>query len=39
MHEGRLTGLLERADCSEDNIMQLAMGRPSPSAKAPYIDP
>lgn len=39
MHEGRLTGLLDRADCAEDNIMQLAMGRPSPCAKAPYTDP
>jgi ribose transport system ATP-binding protein len=39
MHEGNLTGLLERADCAEDNIMQLAMGRPSPCAKPPFTDP
>jgi ribose transport system ATP-binding protein len=39
MHEGRLTGLLDRADCAEDNIMQLAMGRPSHCAKPPFTDP
>jgi ribose transport system ATP-binding protein len=26
MHEGRLTGLLEREQCSEESIMQLAVG-------------
>jgi ribose transport system ATP-binding protein len=26
MHEGRITGILDRADCSEENIMQLAVG-------------
>jgi ribose transport system ATP-binding protein len=27
MHEGRLTGVLEREDCSEEAIMRLAVGR------------
>ncbi|HEV2862170.1 MAG TPA: sugar ABC transporter ATP-binding protein [Pyrinomonadaceae bacterium] len=27
MHEGRLTGVLERAECSEETIMNLAVGR------------
>lgn len=27
MHEGRITGVLARADCNEENIMQLATGR------------
>jgi ribose transport system ATP-binding protein len=26
MHEGRITGLLERADCTEDRVMRLAVG-------------
>jgi ribose transport system ATP-binding protein len=33
MHEGRITGVLERADCTEENIMQLAVGRSVPAAK------
>ncbi|HEX8499070.1 MAG TPA: sugar ABC transporter ATP-binding protein [Pyrinomonadaceae bacterium] len=27
MHEGKLTGILERADCTEENVMRLAVGR------------
>jgi ribose transport system ATP-binding protein len=27
MHEGVLTGILERADCAEENIMRLAVGK------------
>ena len=27
MHEGRISGVLDRADCNEENIMQLATGR------------
>jgi hypothetical protein len=27
MHEGALSGVLERPDCTEENIMQLAVGR------------
>ena len=26
MHEGRLTGILERAECTEENVMRLAVG-------------
>jgi ABC-type sugar transport system ATPase subunit len=26
MHEGRVTGVLEREDCTEENIMRLAVG-------------
>ncbi|HMP82171.1 MAG TPA: sugar ABC transporter ATP-binding protein [Verrucomicrobiota bacterium] len=36
MHEGRITGVLERADCNEENIMQLAVGRSVPAAKPPF---
>lgn len=36
MHEGQITGVLERADCSEENIMQLAMGRPVAAAKPAF---
>ena len=28
MHEGRITGLLERADCTEERVMRLAVGQP-----------
>ena len=28
MHEGRITGVLDREDCNEKNVMQLAVGRP-----------
>ena len=27
MHEGRLTGVLEREECSEEAIMRLAVGQ------------
>ena len=27
MHEGRLTGILERADCTEERVMRLAVGQ------------
>jgi ribose transport system ATP-binding protein len=33
MHEGEITGVLERADCNEQNVMQLAVGRKIPVAK------
>ncbi len=35
MYSGRITGVLERADCTEENIMQLAVGRPVAVAKPP----
>jgi ribose transport system ATP-binding protein len=38
MHEGRITGLLERKDCAEENIMQLAVGRQIPTAKVAFTD-
>jgi len=34
MHEGEITGVLDRADCTEKNIMQLAVGKKIPGAKA-----
>ena len=34
MHEGGITGVLERAECNEHNIMQLAVGRKTPDAHA-----
>ena len=33
MHEGRITGVLDAADCNEQNVMQLAVGRSVPCAK------
>jgi ribose transport system ATP-binding protein len=38
MHEGEITGVLERADCQEENIMQLAVGRKVPAAKPPFAN-
>jgi ribose transport system ATP-binding protein len=38
MHEGEITGVLERADCQEENIMQLAVGRKIPAAKPAFAD-
>jgi ABC-type sugar transport system ATPase subunit len=29
MHEGRITGTLDRADCTEQRIMSLAVGQPA----------
>ncbi|MEK7780189.1 MAG: sugar ABC transporter ATP-binding protein [Verrucomicrobiota bacterium] len=34
MHEGRITGVLERADCNEENVMNLAVGKTIAAAKA-----
>lgn len=36
MHEGRITGVLDREDCNENNVMQLAVGRPLPAAKPAF---
>ena len=33
MHEGRITGVLERADCNEENVMNLAVGKSIAAAK------
>lgn len=38
MHEGEITGILERADCTEENIMQLAVGRRIAAAKPPLAN-
>jgi ribose transport system ATP-binding protein len=35
MHEGKIAGVLERTDCSEANIMQLAVGRSVAAARQP----
>ena len=34
MHEGRITGILERADCNEENVMNLAVGKTIAAAKS-----
>jgi ribose transport system ATP-binding protein len=37
LHEGRLTGIVERGDCSEQRIMTLAVGRSaSPALRDPH---
>ncbi len=36
MHEGEITGVLERADCNEENVMQLAVGNKIPAAKPAF---
>jgi ABC-type sugar transport system ATPase subunit len=33
MHEGRITGELDAADCNEQNVMQLAVGSTVACAK------
>jgi len=38
MHEGEITGVLERADCTEQNVMQLAIGQRIPAAKPAFED-
>ena len=34
MHEGKITGILERKDCNEENVMNLAVGKSIAAAKA-----
>ncbi len=34
MHEGNITGVLDRAACNEENVMQLAVGKHIAAAKA-----
>jgi ribose transport system ATP-binding protein len=36
MHEGEITGVLDRADCSEQNVMQLAVGKKISAAKPAF---
>jgi ribose transport system ATP-binding protein len=38
MHEGEIIGVLERADCNEQNVMQLAVGKKIPDAR-PAFEP
>jgi len=33
MHEGRITGVLDRVDCNEENVMNLAVGKTIAAAK------
>ncbi|MGH9901454.1 MAG: sugar ABC transporter ATP-binding protein, partial [Pyrinomonadaceae bacterium] len=35
MHEGRLTGVLERAECSEEAVMRLAVGHENGQSESP----
>jgi ribose transport system ATP-binding protein len=39
MHEGEITGMLDRADCSEQNVMQLAVGKRIAAAKPAFEQP
>jgi ribose transport system ATP-binding protein len=36
MHEGEISGVLERTDCNEENVMQLAVGKKISAAKAAF---
>ena len=38
MHEGEITGVLDRADCNEQNVMQLAVGKKISAAKPAYTN-
>jgi len=38
MHEGEITGVLDRADCTEENVMQLAVGRKIAAAKPAFLE-
>ncbi|HEY1490123.1 MAG TPA: sugar ABC transporter ATP-binding protein [Verrucomicrobiae bacterium] len=38
MHEGEISGVLERADCREENVMQLAVGKNVPAARPAFIN-
>ena len=36
MHEGEISGVLERADCTEQNVMQLAVGKTIAAARPAF---
>jgi ribose transport system ATP-binding protein len=36
MHEGEITGALDRADCTEQNVMQLAVGKKIPAGQPAF---
>jgi ribose transport system ATP-binding protein len=38
MHEGEISGVLDRADCREENVMQLAVGKKIPAAKPAFVN-
>ena len=38
MHEGEISGVLERADCKEENVMQLAVGKKILAAKPAFVN-
>jgi len=38
MHEGEISGVLERGDCKEENVMQLAVGKKIPAAKPAFLN-
>ena len=38
MHEGEISGVLERADCTEESVMQLAVGRKIAGAKSAFAE-
>jgi len=38
MHEGEITGALDRPDCTEENIMQLAVGKKIGAARPAFAD-
>ena len=38
MHEGEISGVLARADCSEENVMQLAVGRKLAAALPAFVE-
>ena len=39
MHEGAIAGVLERADCTEENVMQLAVGKSLNAARPAFTTP
>jgi len=38
MHEGRITGVLDRTACNEENVMQLAVGKQIAAAQAAHAN-
>ena len=38
MHEGEISGMLDRADCQEENVMQLAVGKKISVAKPAFTN-
>jgi ribose transport system ATP-binding protein len=38
MHEGEIAGVLDRADCNEENVMQLAVGKKIPAARPAFTN-